>query len=176
MKMYEKSSLSLLDGLLVAADGTVVAPDSKVIDQANELETLIQEAAYLMKQPNAAPAPSLSGFERKSVFKIEKKYFTAETPALDKKVNEAMTLMDELDDATRVTDINNHIQHFADLVRFADADRIMCFEGDGCNRFDTPVLGDPLKLSADDVTDKIAFIHGVVAAEENGKAEADEQE
>ena len=39
MKMYEKSSLSLFDGLLVAADGTVVAPDSKVIDQANEHET-----------------------------------------------------------------------------------------------------------------------------------------
>ena len=177
MKLYEKSSLSLFDGMLVAADGTIVVPDSKVVNQANELETLIQEAVYLMKQPDAAPVPSLSGFERKSVFKVKKEYFTAETPMLDKKANEAMALMDELDDASRATDINNHIQHFADLVRFAGADRIVCFEDNACsNRFDTPVLGDPLKLSVDDLIDKIAFIHGVVAAEENGKAEADEQE
>lgn len=177
MKLYEKSNLSLFDGMLVAADGTIVVPDSEVVNQANELETLIQEAVYLMKQPDAAPAPSLSGFERKSVFKVKKEYFTAETPELDKKANEAMALMDELDDASRATDINNHIQHFADLVRFAGADRIVCFEDNACsNRFDTPVLGDPLKLSVNDVIDKIAFIHGVVAAEESDKAEADEQE
>lgn len=177
MKMYEKSSLFLLDGVFVAADGTIVVPAPEVVNQANELETLIQEAVYLMKQPNAAPVPSLSGFERKSVFKIEKEYFSTETPMLDKKAKEAMALMDELDDATRATDINNHIQHFSDIVRFAGADRIVCFEDDDCfNRFDTPVLGDPLKLSVDDVIDKIAFIHGVVAVEENGKAEADEQE
>ena len=177
MKMYEKSSLSLFDGMFVAADGTIVVPDPKVVEQTNELETLIQEAAYLMKQPNAAPAPSLSGFERKSVFKVKKDYFIANTPTLDKKANEAMALMDELDDVNRVTDINNHIQHFADLVRFAGADRIVCFEDNAySNRFDTPVLGDPLKLSVDDVTDKIAFIHGVVPAEDNDKAKADEQE
>lgn len=176
MKLYEKSGLSLLDGLFVAADGTIVSPDPIVVNQANELETLVQEAAYLMKQPNAAPAPSLSGFERKSVFKIKKEYFIAETPILDKKANEAMALMNELDDATRVADINKHIQHFADLVRFACTDRIVCFEDDDCDRFDTPVLGDPLKLSVSDVIDNIAFIHGVVAANENDEAEADEQE
>ena len=162
--------------MLVTADGTIVVPDPKVVEQANELETLIQEAVYLMKQPDAAPAPSLSGFERKSVFKV-KGYFIAETPTLDKKANEAMALMDELDDANRAADINNHIQHFADLVRFAGADRIVCFEDNACsNRFDTPVLGDPLKLSVNDVINKIAFIHGVVPAEENDEAEADEQE
>lgn len=176
MKLYEKSSLSLFDGMFVAADGTIVVPDSKVMNQANELETLIQEAVYLMNQPDAAPAPSLSGFERKSVFKV-KEHFVAETPTLDKKADEAITLMDELDDATRVIDINNHIQHFADLVRFAGADRIVCFEDNAYyNRFDTPVLGDPLKLTVNDVIDKIAFIHGVVAADEDGEAEADEQE
>lgn len=176
MKMYEKSGLSLIDGVLVAADGTIVVPDPKVVNQANELETQVQEAAYLMKQHNAAPVPSLSGFERKSVFEVKER-FTAKTPTLDKKAYEAMALMDELDDVNRTTDINNHIQHFADLVRFADADRIMCFEDSACfNRFDTPVLGDPLKLSVEDVIDHIAFIHGLIAAEENGKAEADEQE
>ena len=160
MKMYKKSDLSLVDGLLLAEDGTIVKPVGDVIAQANELDTLYQKAMYLKAQPAASPMPSLAGFERKSNFDIGVG-FTADTPLLDKKSEEAMKLMEEIDDYNTANEVNKFLEGYADLIRFAASDKVVCSEDDAIEVFDTPALGDPLEISVEAIQVTAALIHGL---------------
>lgn len=161
MKMYKKSDLTIIDGMLVNGDGDIVMPDVRVIEQANELETLVQKAEYLSGQPEATPMPSLEGFERKSE-KDADVHFHAKTPELDKKAEEAMAIMDELDDMATVDAANDMVDKFPELLAFVSNDYVVDF---GCGgvlvTFDTPTLGSVLKLTKDDVIDAIAYACGM---------------
>lgn len=158
MKMYKKSELTLVDGLLISKDGDIVLPDVRVIDQANDLETLVQKTAYLMGQPEATPMPSLDGFKRSSI--KDEVVFTASTPIMDKKIDEAMAIMDEIDDMATVEKANELIDKFKALLRFVSRDFVIdC--GNKLYCFDTPTLGSILDLTKDDVVDAIAYACGM---------------
>lgn len=161
MKMYKKSELNLVNGLLVTEGGDIVVPAACVIEQANDLETLVQKVAYLEKQPDATPMPSLDGFERKSI-KDTKVKFTATTPCLDWKVAEAEAIMDELDDIAGVNRANEMLDDFAELIQFAKDDFVVdCGGGIGLPCFDTPTLGSVLELTVDDITHAVADVCGM---------------
>lgn len=160
MKMYKKSDLTIVNGLLVAPSGDIVVPDAKVIKQANELDTLVQKAVYLARQPKATPAPSLDGFERNSINSVDDAKFDASTPLLDKKAQESMSIMDELDDLRVVKVANEMIDNFADLIRFVENEHVIdC--GNDPTQFDTPVIGSVLDLKREDITNAIAFVCGL---------------
>lgn len=159
MKMYKKSELTLINGMLVSESGDIVFPGFDVVAQANELETRLQKAKYLAEQPSAVPAPSLDGFERVSEREVHVE-FVANTPMLDMKVNEAMDLMGELDDVEAVQTANQMVRKFAELLKFVDNDYVID-AGCGIDAFDTPMLGDPLKLTKADVAVAIATVCGM---------------
>lgn len=159
MKMYKKSEINLNNGLLVSKDGDIVMPDIRIVDQANYLETLLQETEYLAKQPEATPMPSLDGFKRASI-KDSKVKFTATTPLMDMKQHEAMAIMDELDDMLLVERANNMLDDFKDLIDFVDNDFVVdC--GSDLYYFDTPMIGSVLELDKEGIVDVIAHVCGM---------------
>ena len=162
MKMYKKSVLSLIDGMLVSPDGDIVSVDSAIVSQANKLETLLQQGKYLMAQPEATPAPSLDGFERKSAFDINEAKFDVSTPVLDAKAEETMALMDELDDMATASKANDMIEEFRELISFAKADYVIDCGVPVCLRFDTPTIGSVLELTPKDVSNVVALVNGMV--------------
>ena len=174
MKMYKKSELKLVDGLLLAPDGTVVSPVGNVVAQANSLDTALQKATYLQAQPKATPMPSLDGFERKSCFSTKHK-FHVETPLIDGKSEEAIALMDEIDDLDRANQVNKFLDKFEELIRFADSDSVVCTDSDAMEVFDTPMIGDPLMLSGHDIACIAGMIHGIFEVGDDAPEENDGQ-
>lgn len=158
MKVYPKSDLHLKDGLLVTSEGDVVCIDPDIVDLANELETKLQKARFLAKQPEAQPMPSLEGFVRKSVNKIE--MFTTETPLADKQAEDALAFMNELDDVKLTNDMNQMLNGMFDLVMFVREDSVLGMEAASIHRFDTPELGNPLTWNEDTLATAVAEIHG----------------
>lgn len=173
MKMYKKSELKLVDGLLLAKDGTVVTPVGDVVHQANELDTMVQKAIYLHAQPEATPMPSLDGFERVSNFDM-KYALTADTPTLDKRAEEAVQLMDELDDLKRVKEVNKFLEEYSELVRFAEAEQVVCSEADAPEVFDTPTLGNPLDLTPELILKSVGIIYGIATVSDRFAEDEDE--
>jgi hypothetical protein len=168
MKMYKKSDLQLINGMLVSGD-EIVMPAASIVDQANRLETLVQKAEYLASQPSAAPMPSLDGFERKSENEI-REHFTAITPVTDAKVMEAMAIMDEADDIAISEAANELLANFTDLAKFVREDYVIdC--GTPVPAFDTPELGSILELTMDDVMHAIAKVCGMDAVKCNGNCD-----
>lgn len=160
MKMYKKSDLTLTNGLLVSKDGDIILPSISIVDQANRLETMAQQSAYLMTQPEATPMPSLDGFKRVSIKDNDGVKFTATTPLMDQKAAEAMAIMDELDDLATVKQANNMLHEFAALLEFAGNDFVVdC--GNELYCFDTPMIGSVLDLTKDDIVNVVASICGM---------------
>lgn len=159
MKMYKKSDLTLNHGLLVSTNGDIILPDINVVDQANRLETLAQKSVYLAGQPEATPMPTLEGFERVSI-RDNKVKFNAVTPLMDKKADEAMAIMGELDDIATVEKANGMLAEFAALLDFVERDFVIdC--GHELYVFDTPMLGSVLELTKDDIVNVIAEACGM---------------
>lgn len=161
MKMYKKSDLTLNHGLLVSKDGDIILPDHRIVEQANALEDMVQKTAYLAAQPEATPMPSLDGFKRRSIDDSESRKFEVDTPTMDAKAEEAMKLMGEIDDMATAGKANAMLDDFKSLLDFVTQDFVIdC--GDQLYKFDTPMLGDVLKLDEADVINAIAYVCGMV--------------
>lgn len=160
MKKFNKSDLTIIDGLLVCEKtDEIVVIDSVIVKQANALETMLQQAAYLSKQPEAAPEPSLDGFKRQSIYDENNK-FSVSTPLLDAKYKETLAFMDELDDVATVDEANELLQQFDKLMSFARRDFVFDRGGDPVP-FDTPTLGNVLELTQLDIMRAIGSLCGM---------------
>lgn len=162
MKMYKKSELSIVNGMIVSKKGDIIMPNRNVFYQANDLETVAQKVAYLAGQPSATPMPNLDGFERKSI-KDNGVKFVASTPVLDDKIEEAESLMEELDNVANIKKANDMIDDFSALIQFAKDDFVIDTEDhcSPCRCFDMPTLGSILELTVDDITAVIADACGL---------------
>lgn len=165
MKMYKKSELSLKNGMLVTAEGDVVVPDPAVVDQANQLETMVQKRRWLDGQPSMCAGPNLSEFERKSICDEEIHKFTCDTPLMDKKAEESIALMDELDCVEKCDKLNAIQDQFRMLFSWVGDDMVLCGEGT-LVKFDTPTLGNPLDWDKDSVQNFIAESQGLTWVED----------
>lgn len=164
MKMYKKSDLSIIDGMLVSdTTGDIIIPDVRIVKQANLLEDIKQKASYLSAQPAATKAPSLDGFERLSIKDkvIEGAKFEATTPLMDIEAAKTMKLMEELDDMMVVDKANEFLGNFTDLLSFVNNDFVVDCGGDKIIPFDTPTLGSVLELKQKDITEVIAMASGL---------------
>lgn len=162
MKLYDKKELTFRKGMLVTKDGDALRVVGDIVAQANALEDAMQERLYLEAQPEATPAPSLDGFERKSIA-AKKVRIKCSTPLLDKKVEETKAFMDELDSVNHAEKIEDMANSFIALIEFADDD---CVLADVCGDpsvFDTPMLGNPLEYTSEDILASIALSIGMGA-------------
>ena len=60
-KMYKKSDLKFENGYVLTQDDEVVALPPKVAEQFNDMETLLQQQAYLAAQGAAKPLAERDG-------------------------------------------------------------------------------------------------------------------
>lgn len=165
-KLINKSKCTFEVGVIVKKGKQIGIP-FPVWAQLNKLELVLQQYDYLISQPKYQPGPSLDGFERKSDLKTERPYVeTPETPVTDKRVAEAMQFMAEVDAINDAVEINEKIDEYGELVDWCNSDKFI--EGRCYNVIDTPMLGDPLHLKAEDVAETIGMIvkSPIVMAEE----------
>lgn len=155
MKLYKKEDLTFKDGYLVVDEtNEIINVDPEVALQANQLETLYQEAEYLAGQPEFSPGPSLDGFVREGI--REMPMFRCETPLNDAEVEHSMKLMNELDRAQVTERMNDRLKTLVDLIAFVRSDEVLSVDGPS-GRFDTPHLGDPLTWNTGFIMEKVAF-------------------
>lgn len=148
-KIRYKNQLTYKSGYIIDANDEVVALPTKVAEQLNNLETLVQKAHYLNGQPAASPEPSLDGFERESEVRVPK-LAAPSTPTIDGKEAESKKILKEIRSKMEVDAVNDVIDANKEAFVFMDSEEFI--EGAEAVRLDLPSLGDPLELTAKKVT------------------------
>lgn len=150
-KMYVKSSLRFENGYVLNVDDEVVALPYRVAEQLNQMETEIQQIAYLKEQPEAQPMPSLDGFERESI--VKHAHVTVETKHLDREMRRCTGLLNDLRKMADAEEANTKLAKYDRAIRFLHEDKFV--EGTEVVMIDTPTIGDPLTATSDDVIDML---------------------
>ena len=155
-KLIKKSKCTFEQGIIVKKDEQVGLP-LVVWMQLDKLELIIEQFNYLRKQPRYQAGPSLKGFERMECKDTKRPYVEApEMPVTDRRVAEAMKFMEEADELSNAKEINDAIDEFGELIDWCMADKFI--EGICYNKINTPVIGNPLTLSAEDIRDFIRLV------------------
>jgi len=151
MKTYKKSKLVYKNGYIMTAKGKIVSVDNRIVMLANQLELDHQKAEYESNIECACEACACEEFEPKSEFK--RPVIEAKTPVLDKKVEESIALMDDLDRVQAANKVNSYLDKIDDLIQFAREDFVVDTKQDKQYRFDLPTLGNPLEWTGDKVVE-----------------------
>lgn len=148
-KLIKKSKCKFVAGQIVKKNELIGIP-YPVWAQLNKLELIVQQYDYLLDQKPACAGPSLDGFKRKSALHSKLPYVSMpDTPVMDKRVEEAMAFIDEVDNINNANEINEAIDEYGELIDWLNCEEFV--EGECTKAIDTPTLGNPLDLVADDV-------------------------
>ena len=146
-KLIKKSKCTFEAGHIIKKEKVIHIPYT-VWCQLNKLELIMQQYDYLVQQKPYCPGPSLEGFERESALTIQRPYVKEpDTPVTDKRIAEAMAFMEEVDATNNVEKINDLIDEYGELIDWAASDKFI--EGTCDKEIDTPLLGNPLELTAE---------------------------
>ena len=163
MKLYNKEKLKFVDGVLTTKKGKIAMPSKTIVEQANQLETMLQQTMYLDRQPDPQPAPTLDGFNR--VHSYQAPIVDCRTPLLDEKAELSLALMEEMDKKEHAEKFQEVLDHFAPLVEWAHKDSFAACEHECLISFDTPTLGNPLTWTEESIVKHIAHSCGFYESE-----------
>ena len=160
MKFMKKEKLTYKNGYLINEKGKIVMPDYDVVYQFNSLEVEFQRAMYLKAQPKAVAAPSMEGWEKVSEHDVDvEDMFFAKTPTLDKKIEESIALMDDIDAANKVDKLRAISAGYPKVIEFINSKEIIVPD-DNEYRFDLATLGNPLEFTAEKFRRVVSVIGG----------------
>lgn len=160
MKFMKKEKLTYKNGYLINEKGKIVMPHYDVVYQFNSLEVEFQRALYLKAQPKAVAAPSMEGWEKVSEHDVDvDDMFFAETPTLDKKIEESIALMDDIDVANKVDKLRAISARYPKVIEFINSKEIIVYE-DNEYRFDLATLGNPLEFTVEKFRRVVSVIGG----------------
>ena len=160
MKFMKKEKLTYKNGYLINEKGKIIMPDYDVVYQFNNLEEEFQKAMYLKAQPKAVAAPSMEGWEKVSEHDVDvEDMFFAETPTLDKKIEESIALMDDIDVANKVDKLRAISAGYPKVIEFINSKEIIVYE-DNEYRFDMATLGNPLEFTVEKFRKVVSIIGG----------------
>lgn len=160
MKFMNKEKLTYKNGYLINQKGKIVMPDYDVVHQFNKLEVKFQRALYLKAQPKAVAAPSMKGWEKVSEHDVDvEDMFFAETPTLDKKIEESIALMDDIDAANKVDKLQVIAAGYPKVIEFINSKEIIVYD-DNEYRFDMATLGNPLEFTIEKFRKVVSIIGG----------------
>lgn len=160
MKFMKKEKLTYKNGYLINEKGKIVMPDCDVVYQFNNLENEFQRALYLKAQPKAVAAPSMEGWEKISEHDVDMEdMFFAETPTLDKKIEESIALMDDIDAANKVDKLRAISVRYPKVIEFINSKEIIVRD-DNEYRFDLATLGNPLEFTVEKFRRVVSVIGG----------------
>ena len=160
MKFMKKEKLTYKNGYLINEKGKIVMPDYDVVYQFNNLEEEFQKAMYLKAQPKAVAAPSMEGWEKVSEHDVDvQDMFFAKTPTLDKKIEESIALMNDIDAANKVDKLRAISAGYSKVIEFINSKEIIVYE-DNEYRFDLATLGNPLEFTVEKFRRVVSVIGG----------------
>ena len=160
MKFMKKEKLTYKNGYLINEKGKIVMPEYDVVYQFNNLEEEFQRALYLKAQPKAVAAPSMEGWEKVSEYDVDvEDMFFAKTPTLDKKIEESIALMDDIDAANKVDKLRAISAEYPKVIEFINSKEIIVYE-DNEYRFDLATLGNPLEFTVEKFRKVVSVIGG----------------
>ena len=124
MKFVKKSDCTIKQGYAIANDEVIGLPFA-VVNNLRTLSVYVQAAAYNMKnEPKANPIPE--------PFKPKLRYadwhgmkIEPETPAIDKAVEQAVAIANDIKAKCNADKINRYLEMFQDLVQFIDNDEFI---------------------------------------------------
>lgn len=160
MKFMKKDKLVYKNGYLINKNGKILMPSYDVVYQFNNLEEEFQRALYLKAQPKAVAAPSMEGWEKVSEHDVDvEDMFFAETPTLDKKIEESIALMDDIDAANKVDKLRAISARHPKVIEFINSKEIIVYE-DNEYQFDLAMLGNPLEFTVEKFRKVVSVIGG----------------
>lgn len=160
MKFMNKERLTYKNGYLINEKGKIVMPEYDVVYQFNSLEVEFQRALYLKAQPKAVAAPSMEGWEKVSEHDVDvEDMFFAKTLTLDKKIEESLALMDDIDAANKVDKLRAISAGYSKVIEFVNSKEIIVRD-DGEYRFDLATLGNPLEFTIEKFRGVVSVIGG----------------
>lgn len=149
MKMFKKEELEYRNGYIVKND-EIIGVDNKIVDMFNQFEEDIQRAKH-EKDNKPAPVEEPKPFYRKTERGSVYPFVQADTPVLDKMTERAINLMDELDSVGAADKINDYFDTIQPIILFADDEFVVSGEQASQHRFDLPTIGNPLKVTKEDL-------------------------
>lgn len=160
MKFMKKEKLTYKNGYFINKKGKIVMPDCDVVYQFNNLEDEFQRAMYLKAQPKAVAAPRMKGWKRVSEHDVDmENMFFAETPTLDKKIEESIALMDDIDAANKVDKLRAISARYPKVIEFINSKDIIVRD-DNEYQFDLAMLGNPLEFTIEKFRKVVSVIGG----------------
>ena len=159
MKIYNKSELGFFNGYIVKGNKSkkVIGIDNEIVDLFNKIEFDYQKAMYLAKQPKIKAGDyECENFQFKHS-EVEFKTVVS-TPALDKKIAESITLMNDLDNIAKNDQINEYLDGIKPVLHFIDDEFIVSCDQVVQHKFDTKCIGDPLKVTINDIMRYVSVI------------------
>lgn len=148
MKLVRKDAVHYDRGYLIDEGMNVVGLPAGVAYNLNHLEKELQQALYMQEQPDATPAPTLDGHEFESEHELGVEV-EVPTPTLDEMVEKAKALDEEIDGCRMAKELLEYLGHFKNVLEFVSNDTFI--EDDKVIRLDLKHLGDPLRLTKDDI-------------------------
>lgn len=158
MKMFNKTDCEYKNGYIVCGD-EIMAIDNEVVDLFNKLENDIQKAAF--EKRNCGPLPCYrepGQFVRETEHGYTLPEISVETPRIDKKIEEAQAIMEEIDAMNTADEINEYISGIKPVMLFVQDEFIVPCESESAHRFDLPTIGNPLELTKSEL---VEFVTGM---------------
>lgn len=148
MKMIDKKDCEYKGGYIVN-DGKVVCVDNKIVSLFNKFEEDVQRAQFEATKEPVCATPNDEEFMRKTEHGNIYPCVKASTPELDKKAEQTMKLLEELDQMVAADQINDYLYEIQPLIEWVHDDFIVSGEQATQHRFDLPTIGNPLELDKD---------------------------
>ena len=151
MKMINKSECEYKGGYIVYND-KVMCINNKVVDLFNKLDVDVQHAQFEATNKPKCFEP-VDEFVAKSEHGAIYPKISANTPELDAAAEKALKIMDEIDAIADAEKVNEYFLSIDELFEFVSQDFIVSGDQPTQHRFDLPTIGNPLKLSKEDLSD-----------------------
>ena len=102
----------------------------------------------------------MEGWEKVSEHDVDvENMFFAETPTLDKKIEESIALMDDIDAANKVNKLRAISVRYPKVIEFINSKEIIVHD-DNEYRFDLAMLGNPLEFTVEKFRRVVSVIGG----------------
>ncbi len=159
-KLVSKSDLSFKHGYIIDKDGTVMNLSFRVWEQLIDLELMVQRAGF-------AKVHGISDDDNEQVtmddFVPVHRYKVTfdtivKTPMLDKKMDEAMQLMEEIENSQKATQLTKAINSMPELLEFVSSEYVLVTSECAPQRYDLAIIGNPLDLTADTFKEIVKFL------------------
>lgn len=152
-KMYKKDKLQYKNGFIVKGD-KVIGIDNAIVAALNRFERAYQKFLWNENVEKPKPIENKQFMFETEHGKIYPKV-TPDTPLLDLKALEAITIMDELDEIKTAETVNKIFEDNFDLFAWLDSEYVIGCKHQQQLQFDLHYLGNPLELTKDRLADII---------------------